>query len=157
MPAEIRQVFGIDASQALATLAQLDKGYESLAAKVRLLADASKGLNGTARQVSTLGAAVKTHVPASTEQVGRLTTSLQLLSRVVFTQAIVRGLSQLRNAITHTAQSAVEFQKQIALTTTIADGVKLDEIAAQVRRLSDQFNIPLLEAAEGVYNALSNP
>ncbi len=88
---------------------------------------------------------------------GRFTTSLELLSRVVFTQAIVRALSTIRNSFKATAAEAIEFQRQLALIRTIDDsGRSLGQLSDDVRALSDQFNIPLLEAAVGVYQSISN-
>src|SRR5690606_31213399 len=93
----------------------------------------------------------------ATRESGRFTTSLELLSRVVFTQAIVRALSTLRNALKDTAAEAVEFQKQLALIRTIDDsGRSMRQLSGEVRSLSDEFNIPLLEAAAGLYQTISN-
>jgi TP901 family phage tail tape measure protein len=87
----------------------------------------------------------------------RMTTSLGLLSRVVFTQFIVRGLSQLRNAFRGTVSEAIKFQQSLALITTIDDsGQSLTQLSDRVRGISDQFNIPLLETAAGLYQTISN-
>ncbi|WP_254506512.1 phage tail tape measure protein [Anatilimnocola floriformis] len=110
----------------------------------------------TQQQLGAAAQAFNQNVPQAVQHTERLTTSLGLLSRIVYTQAIIRALSQLRNALQDTAKSAIDFQKQVALTTTIADGAKFDEIAVSVRKLSDEFNIPLLQATEATYNALSN-
>jgi TP901 family phage tail tape measure protein len=152
----IKQTFSIDATQALATIAQLDKEFQRLASALNGVASQMGKVNSVTKQADKLGAAFKSNIPQAVEHTERLTTSLGLLSRVVFTQAIVRGLNVLRNTLEDTAKSAVDFQKQVALTTTIADGAKFDEIAGAVRRLSDEFNIPLLQSAAGVYQALSN-
>lgn len=157
MSQNITQTLGIDASQALKTLAELDRGYASFEARVRSLANALQQSNGsTAQQVKKLGAAFQSNIPQAVQQTERLTTSLGLLSRIAFTQVVVAGLGKVKRALQSTATDAAEFQKQVALITTIGDGAKFGEIADQVRRLSDSFNIPLLQAAEGVYNALSN-
>lgn len=84
------------------------------------------------------------------------TISWETLSRVVVTQLIVRALSQIRDLLRESVSDAIQFQKQIALITTIADGASFDQIAEGVRKISDNFNLPLLETAAGVYNALSN-
>ena len=84
------------------------------------------------------------------------TISWETLTRVVATQLIVRALSQIRNAINQAVDDAIEFQRQVALIQTIAGGTGFSEIAKSVREISDNFNIPLLDAAKGVYQALSN-
>ena len=87
----------------------------------------------------------------------RMTTSFALLSRIVFTQAIVRALSQLRNLFRNTATEAIAFQKSLALITTIDDsGQSLTQLGAAVRQISDQFNIPLLQTTAGLYQTISN-
>lgn len=152
----ITQTFGIDASQALKALEALDVGFAKLESRLQGVATAMGRTNVAAKGVSNLGSAFRSNVPEATKHVERLTTSLGLLSRVVYTQFIVRAMSQIRDAIRSTAGEAAEFQKQIALTTTIADGAQFGQIADQVKRLSNEFNLPLLETAQGLYNTLSN-
>lgn len=87
----------------------------------------------------------------------RMTTSLQLLSRIVFTQFIVRALSQLRNAFRQTAGDAIEFQRQLALITTIDDsGTPIGTLSDSIREVADNLNVPLLDVAAGAYQAISN-
>jgi len=94
---------------------------------------------------------------ASVASINKLTTSAQLLSRVVFTQAIVRGLNTLRRGFQETAQAAIDFQRQISRNLTIAGpGATTDQLKTSVQNLSTEFNIPLLEAAQGQYRALSD-
>lgn len=156
MSQKIEQQFSIDVVQALKALDELDRGYQKIENRLASLSKALSGVNQSTVQVDKLGKAFNDNVPAAVQQTERLTTSLGLLSRIAFTQAVVRGLSILRNTLQDTAERAADFQKQIALTQTIADGASFDKIAASVRKLSDEFNLPLLQTAEGVYNALSN-
>ena len=87
----------------------------------------------------------------------RMTTSLQLLSRIVFTQFIVRALSQLRNAFRQTTQEAIDFQRQLALISTIdSSGASLQTLSDSVREIADNLNVPLLDVAAGAYQAISN-
>ena len=91
------------------------------------------------------------------QNVQRMTVSLGLLNRIVFTQTIVRALSQLRNAFRATVSDAVKFQQQIALIQTIDDsGASFEALGNNIRSISDQFNIPLLEVAAGLYQTISN-
>ena len=94
---------------------------------------------------------------ATAASIGRLSTSAQLLSRVVFTQAIVRALSTIRRSFQQTAEEAVGFQRSIALIQTIDNsGQSFEQVANSVRDLSSAFNLPLLETAKGVYQTISN-
>jgi len=52
---------------------------------------------------------------------------------------------------------AIDFQKKLALISTIDDsGQSLSQLGDTVRRLSDEFNIPILEVAAGLYQTISN-
>lgn len=82
--------------------------------------------------------------------------TMETISRVALTQFLVRGWNVARDAIVDATQTAAEFQKQVSLITTISDGAGFDEVAAGVKEISRSFNIPVLETATGVYNALSN-
>src|SRR5271157_870599 len=53
---------------------------------------------------------------------GGFTVSLQMLSRIVITQAIVRALSGIRDAFSEAFTSSMEFQKRIAELNSILDG-----------------------------------
>lgn len=91
------------------------------------------------------------------KNVDRLTTSLKLLSRIVFTQAIVRALSTLRNTMKEVGGEAVDFQQKVALIQTIdQSGQSADQLKNSIRGISDAFNIPQLEVAEGLYQTISN-
>lgn len=89
-------------------------------------------------------------------QTTRLTVSFETMARIVTTQLIVRAISQIRDAFRESVSQAIELQRRVALITTIAGGIGQEQITGDVVNLSTQFNIPLLEAAEGLYNAISN-
>ena len=87
----------------------------------------------------------------------RMTTSLQLLSRIVFTQFIVRALSQLRNAFRDTTQDAIAFQRQLGLIQTIDDsGASLEKLSGSIREVADNLGLPVLDVAAGAYQSISN-
>ena len=179
MSDSIQQSFGLDVSQALEALTQLDSAFGRFAATAKDSAASFKSFNSSAaKTVSALGGlgssseAAASSVSASNSRltssfqqtsaqsqasIGRMTTSLQLLSRIVFTQAVVRALNTLRRTFQETAAEATEFQRQIALTRTIDDsGQSFAQLAGSVRSVSDAFNIPLLEVAGGLYQTISN-
>lgn len=103
-----------------------------------------------------IGGAAKKEMGDAEKSTSKLTVSWETLARVVATQLIVRAMSAIRDVLREAVSEAIQFQKQVALITTIADGASFGQIADGVRAISDNFNIPLLEAAQGVYNALSN-
>ena len=114
---------------------------------------AADGLVSSLRNV---GNVANNELQKANQATQKWTISWETLSRVVATQLIVRALSQIRNALNDAVSEAIEFQRQVALIQTIAGGAGFTEIAESVRSISDNFNIPLLETAKGVYQALSN-
>jgi len=113
-------------------------------------------LNLTRNAAARTGRAFTNNMGAAQQSAARLTTSLQLLARITYTQFIIRQLRILRTTFQETAESAADFQRKIAEISTIAGGQNFAEIATQVRSISDNLNIPLLETAAGAYQALSN-
>lgn len=147
---QINSQVGIDASQALSTLAQLKSATDQYAASV-------KTLTGAFKRSSADTVAIRKDLQGIKQETERLTTSLGLLSRIVFTQAVVRGLSQMRRAFSDTGRAAIDFQRQVALIRTLDDsGASFQDIAGGVRQLSDDLNISLADAGAGVFNAISN-
>ncbi len=165
---EITQTLGFDASGAIAQLAALDKALGQLDARLKSTANQLGQFNkvGSATQAAaqkvaaankTLGQSFRTHLGAANQQTTQLTTSLGLLSRIAFTQFIVSGLNQIENALVSAANRAADFQAQLSLIRTIdGGGSSADQIADRVRRLSDNYNIDLMDAVRANYQATSN-
>lgn len=178
MADEIKQIFSIDVQGALRALTLLDTGYKNFATtlgtttdairkfnrgattkKIDALATSFNNINTTGAQanVQALGSAVASNAKASTANIGRLTASLETLSRVTFTQFIVRGLSQIRNALRGAVNDSIDFQKQIALVQTIDNsGTGFDKLAGDTRQLSKALGVDQAELAAGAYQALGN-
>jgi TP901 family phage tail tape measure protein len=158
---EIVNKLGFDASGAIAELQKLDQTLAQFQSRLQGTAGAANQFGSASKSVAksfaTIGTASNATANNVQSNVARMTTSLQLLSRVVFTQAIVRSLSTLRNSFKATAAEAADFQRGISLIQTIDDSKQsFDQLSASVRQLSDEFNIPLAEAVAGVYQTISN-
>jgi len=83
--------------------------------------------------------------------------SWETIGRVVFTQAIVRGLNIVRQSLKAAIRDAVDFQKAIAEIETIGREMGgFENISNVVRRISDEFNVELGDTAEAVYQVISN-
>lgn len=94
----------------------------------------------------------------ATDQTQKWTVSWQTLGRVVATQAIVRALNAIRQALRAAVGDAVKFQKAVAEIGTIS-GEKLGDLEAiedMVIRVSTAFNIGLDDTAEATYQTISN-
>jgi len=143
-----------EAQKAATALANVEKSMGNLAKR-------TKDVSTLEQRFGKMGLAV--------EQLGNLTNnagiSFETLSRIIQAQVVVRTLNAIRDAAFEAAESAGELQKQIALIQTIATsaeggesrlGVDTERIGAAVRTISDNLNIPQLEVAQGLYNAISN-
>jgi len=179
MADDIRQLVAIEASQAIQALRDLDTGLKTFSRGLNTAGRAMGRFNATAAGVTTsigsinsafqgfsTGSAAaqfttfQSQASNSLKQIrgdtGKLTTSLTLLSRVVFTQQIVRGLSQIRAALSETVSSTIDFQKQIALAQTIAGGTGFEKLSDGARKLASSLGIDQVEVAAGLFQTLSN-
>ena len=152
---DITQVFTVDVSQAVAGLGQ----FQASLGQVNAALGRTAGSGGAARanaQVAGLGNSAQT----STGQVRGLTLSWEALTRVVATQAIVSTFRVVRQLLADSVSDAAELQRQVGLIQTLqnpaTDIQDVSGIAADVREISDSFNIPIVEAAGAAYDALSN-
>jgi TP901 family phage tail tape measure protein len=100
----------------------------------------------------------KTPIEDADKAAGQFIVSWQTLSRVVMTQAIVRALSAMRDAMHEAFDSNLQFMTRIAEIQSVAPGAanSLDLLAQNVANLSREFNIPLAQVAEAQYQAISN-
>jgi len=152
---EIKQELSLDAGQALATLRKLDEQFANFEKRLKSTAQtlgqySSKGKD-LAKGLDTQNKGLK----QSAQQVQRLTVDWKTMVRIVTTQAIVRALSTLRNAIKASVGDAADFAKRIAEIGTISDeSAKL--ISSSVLDMSDQFSVALDTMAEAKYQVISN-
>ena len=81
------------------------------------------------------------------------------LARVVMTQMIVRAMSQIRDALHEAVTESIEFQRRIAEVQTdrAADSAAASrQLTNEAAEFAKQFNIPLPQATEGLYQTISN-
>ena len=100
----------------------------------------------------------KTPIEEADKAAAKFIVSWETLSRVVMTQAIVRALSAMRDAMHEAFDSNLQFMTRVAEIQSVAPGVgtSLDSISQHLAELSRQFNIPLAQVAEAQYQAISN-
>jgi TP901 family phage tail tape measure protein len=91
------------------------------------------------------------------KKAGGFTVSLQMLSRIVITQAIVRAISGIRDAMSEAITSAMDFQKRISELNSIMASPKesMDGLKSSIAGLATEFNFPLAQVAEAEYQAVS--
>jgi len=93
--------------------------------------------------------------------------SWETIGRIMITQAIVRAMSAIRDALQEAVSSSLDFQKAIAEIQTIAPRVQagisaigmatpFESLTREVAAFSKSLNIPLPKVAEGLYQTLSD-
>ncbi|REK17957.1 MAG: phage tail tape measure protein [Planctomycetota bacterium] len=154
MADDLRQEFTLDASDALRQLDLLDKGFKQLATTLNSFrgGNFNREGQGIGRTADSLGGAF-TRANANTV---RFTTSLQLLSRIVFTQAVIRGLRLIEQGASRAATAFSSFEKVLSEIKAISPGDTLADLSKTSQGLSDAFNIPLLDVAKSRYDLISN-
>jgi TP901 family phage tail tape measure protein len=92
------------------------------------------------------------------DKTARLVVTWGTLSRVVMTQFIVRAMSQIRDALRDAVSESIEFQRRVAEVQTIAPeiGGSFAQLTGEAAEFAKQYNVPLKEATEGLYQTLSN-
>ncbi len=97
-------------------------------------------------------------VKSQNERIKELTLSWQTMIRIVAAQLIRRAVTAVLGAIREASAAAAEFSIRIAEIRTISQSAdsSVQEWSLGLRRLSDDFNIDLIDQAEAAYQALSN-
>ena len=133
---------------------------------VSKVAENAKAMQDTMRYIATGGTALaevgsqaksaSDAVNQTTRSTAGLTLSWQTFARIVQTQALIRGINMIRDAYAEAYHSAMDFDKQVAEIAAINPERNFQEIAASVREMSDAFNQPISQVAEGQYQLLSS-
>lgn len=166
MADEIRQVLGFDVSQALLGLGSLQSQLDASSGAIDRLGNSAQRFNRAGQRFNRSAGSVvdgnQRMSRSSAEATGafdRLTTSTELLSRILFTQLVIRGLRRTIDAFQQATEAARELQLRIAEVSTIdVEGVLggQEGIADASLDLSDAFGIDQVEVVRGLYQTLSN-
>lgn len=172
--AEITQRLGFEATQAIASIASLNKALSGLNA--RLLAF-NKRANATAptkviqgfaqvqqeavkaeSSVRETGKALE-NTGKSGSKAGRdITISWETMIRVIQTQIIVRTLAELTRLFNESAKAAGEFELSIGRIAAIAQGSsgEFDALSKSIRDIAIDIGRPIEEVTEAAFEALQN-
>lgn len=169
---EITQRLGFEATQAIATLRQLQGALSSVNRQLRAMNTAtqaqnqSKVIQGFAQvsnsakqatgQVNAAGGALENTGKKGAKAAQNITLSWQTMLRVVQTQLIVRGLNAIVQGFGESANAASEFQLIMAQTSVIAEGAgsSFGQLSQQALALSAEIGRPLQEVAEATFEAM---
>ena len=129
----------------------------------------TKRLDAALKSAGTAGAdaadKIKTGMNDAADQTAKATghtnkwvVSWETLGRVVMTQAIVRAMSQIRDALREAVAESIDFQRRIAEIQTVAPrlGGSFNQLTSEAAQFAKQFNIPLAQASEGLYQTISD-
>ena len=179
---DITQKLGVDASgvvsgletanaaidKHLQKLDQLGKGYGNIGSgsATRNLENAakahervSKAAEKSARSSNQFNKSFSNGAKQSQSSVSRLTSDFARMSRTLGVAISVgSGMSLIRRELTNGVSGAARFQRGLAEIQTIAPNLRGDigSLAGRVRNLSDEFNAPLDNVTEGLYQTISN-
>jgi len=176
MSEKIENEFGFNAGDAISQIGKVDAALAQLESRIRSFASTAKNANAAGASFTKMGATsqqaftqLNTNATKSGRVVGgvfnelitangRFSTSLALLSRILFTQAVVRGFRAITSSIEGGLKAAREFNTKLAEIQTIAGG-KLgsdQQIGDQLRDISGRFNLELPDTATSLYDTISN-
>jgi TP901 family phage tail tape measure protein len=121
---------------------------------------------GTAQQAARAAATALTQINAAAtgasgaiagakSNTERWTVTWETMARVVATQAIVRAMSQIRDAIREAYEENVKFARSLNLIRTIEPQQSVAQLGTTVRKLSDEMNMPILDVSKGMYDVVS--
>jgi TP901 family phage tail tape measure protein len=101
--------------------------------------------------------AIGTGSEAAGKKAGGFAVSLQMLSRIVITQAIVRALSAIRDAFSEAITANMDFVKHISELNSILGEPKesMEAMKKSIASLATTFNFPLGQVVEAEYQAVS--
>lgn len=112
-------------------------------------------MNKMADMTVRTGSTVEKAMKGSEKDVHKFTITWETMARVVMTQAIVRALSSLRNAIRDAVGDSIEFEKAVSRIRTITVEKDLARLKGSVESLAVAFNTPLDQTAAAYYETVS--
>lgn len=87
-----------------------------------------------------------------------ITISFKHMAQIIAIQLVRRAVSSLIAGFKNASNEAIEFEKRIAEIQTISQDMPLtfNEWTASVRKLSNSYGLKTLDAAEAIYETISN-
>lgn len=163
MADEIIQKLGFDANEAIENLDRLGKAISNASGRISRFGTAMERFNQKSAGsglLTTASAADKMSesIRRADRNVGRLTTSVELLSRIVYTQLVIKGLRLASNAFVDASSDAGQLQLKLADISNISGKTfsGLSDIGNAVEQLSRGLGTDQLSVAEGLYEAIGN-
>lgn len=112
--------------------------------------------NVMADKLAKVGQAFTRAFNDGSRDIRKLTIDYETFVRIISTQLVIRALRQIEEAFSNAVSSAAEFQTKVSQIRTISGDLGTSGIAESARKVSDAFNIPLIESANALYQTFSN-
>jgi len=154
---------------------ELDKLTKSNAAENQAVVKLTHGLKSLGIEVGRVTRAMKLKNDTLQDQtkktqterreVDSLTQTFSTASRIILAQFVHQALNSMLGSMTQSIETAAEFHRRIGeiqAITLVTNGTILQtakstrEWSAEIIALTNNFGIPVLEATEALYNAISN-
>lgn len=162
---EIKQVLGFDVADGLSNLEKFGQGLSNVSSRLTRFGNNLDKFNArftttTGGLNSATGATDKMNQAAERmdQSISRLTTSADLLSRIIFTQLVIKGLRVAEQAFIDATKQAAKLQIEFAKIQGISGDVfkGVPDIKEAVQVTSRDLGIGQIEIAAGVYQTLQN-
>ena len=139
-------------------VARLGLDVGSLKSQVALAVKTMQQINVATRQNTSAIAKLNKQTVEGTKAVRGYVLSWRSLARIFATGSMIRAFTQFQVAMEQSIRNAAEFEVRVAEIQTISQRNQqtFEDWTQQVRALSDEFGSPLLQTAEGLYEAISN-
>ncbi len=171
--AEITQHFGFDATNAIATLKELDAALGGVNRRlttfnsktgggdrriIQGFAQLSKEAQTAEKAVAGTATALKKTGETGAAAGQSITLSWATMVKAVTAQTFIRALHNAIQLFGDSADAAHDFQIEVAKISTIAQGPgsSIDELSGKVRELAIELGRPVQEVASAAYETLQN-
>lgn len=117
-------------------------------------------LKGTQVQIAPISLGLTKAVEAATRLKGTMSgvgDQFDRIKNIGLATSVYRSLSLLFQGFSESIKDAAEFEKKIALIQTLAEGsgVSFDKWSTEIRKVSDELGLPIVDVATAAYEGLS--
>jgi TP901 family phage tail tape measure protein len=155
---EIKQILGFDVADGLSNLEKFGQSLSNVSGRLTRFGTTLDKFNARFSTTPVSFTSATAAADRMTTSVERLTTSAGLLSRIIYTQLVIKSLRLTEQALGDAAGRAAELQIELGKIQTVAGDVFSGnkDISTAVADQSKALGIDQLEIAGGLYQGLQN-
>lgn len=164
--ADIQNSITVDSKQAVGAFNSLDKSVKQANASLTAfkvnadgtISEAFSGAEKAAKGMGTAAAGATKQIKGAAKGANELALSWQTIARVVQTQVLIRGFSELKQAFFESADAAQEFELSLGRIRAIANksDPEFTQLGERIKDLSGTIGRDLGETSAAVFEALQN-